>query len=1134
MQTREELSESRALLASQGSNEGSNKSHGSGASSVSHKNLLAGIRVKLPKEAEGIQESILGPPCASGFAIRTESIWRMYDGDGDGWLSSEEIERALRDVGVTLTPEEVEDLTREVEDEVELWSEDDHHSSGGSVDTDDGEEETVYEDEDGLFRVLHNHPKGTVRRLVLDGEGHAVWKSIPEDQERLDASRPENIINWVSATSRPGRSLEETVKAIRSRTDFFQTVHRCQVQHETNGFRSERLAFHHAMSSRSLKKSRLEETVKAFLRNISSISSWANIRLGFRRLETGENVSVERKDSLIALKCRPSLQRVRATFFELLIESDEKERWHKFTKVYDDYVKVNGECDIQGAMRALRKLGIFVNKAEISEMYDAANQGDSENAAQDWVEIDVFNRMCENLFQSVIKESSKNQVIVKIIEANDLPEMDRFGSADPFAQAEIVGKEIQPKLTRTIKSTLNPMWNEEIVLSDVQDDDKLLVSICDDETSGFGPNVIGVVEICLQTVIDEGLKTNQTTTVIDRWFPICNAESKEELIGKYSSTSRIRCVVSYVRGSPFNIKHQFSKDVVEFNLINLKLVSAENLPHLQKDDSEDINTYCTFSVQDLKLKSKTCARSRNPSWNEQFQMVGDLHSEILISLFDHDDEAKDECIGHCRLRVSDIAHHNQEKKLLLRSTVDNSFVLDENNKRASITIETSVSASEDLKATCSKLEIIFAGLACDHQPTVLNCCSALWQILQDDDDNFEKEALAILDGWQTMADVLRAGELEFKVFGASDLPRMDYFGLCDPYVVISFDELSVKTEILKQTLDPTWDCVLRLPFFQPPHPREFSSRSAEIKVDMYDWDQVGEHDFIGGLTILFEDWMDGCLGRQKMGIYTDDDLVRRARAGERVEKVKKPVVGHSGRNSMIEMEVKLRNRHVFDAECREEMSWAIAFAVRDHAKNAEAFGKTFGGMEGLVKQLLRPQDDDGGSTQAAAYALGNLAASYRENQDKISACGGVEALTNLVDPKLPLAVQQAACLSLCSVLADNPANIKRLLRYKGKEDEEDELVRRCGGIGKLLVLIRDIKPNAAKIQAGEEDLWEEIAFTYEAAIQAVSASAFINPGGLFSIGRSTVRQVAIAMGRAGLRIIEDVCDLPVDLAETKP
>ena len=118
-------------------------------------------------------------------------------------------------------------------------------------------------------------------------------------------------------------------------------------------------------------------------------------------------------------------------------------------------------------------------------------------------------------------------------------------------------------------------------------------------------------------------------------------------------------------------------------------------------------------------------------------MVGDLHSEILISLFDHDDEAKDECIGHCRLRVSDIAHHNQEKKLLLRSTVDNSFVLDENNKRrvskvlfssslllffssllllflsvvarASITIETSVSANEDLKATCSKLEIIFAG-----------------------------------------------------------------------------------------------------------------------------------------------------------------------------------------------------------------------------------------------------------------------------------------------------------------------------------------------------------------------------------------------------------------------------------------
>eukprot|EP00960_Hanusia_phi_P075616 768448-Hanusia_phi.AAC.4 len=335
-----------------------------------------------------------------------------------------------------------------------------------------------------------------------------------------------------------------------------------------------------------------------------------------------------------------------------------------------------------------------------------------------------------------------------------------------------------------------------------------------------------------------------------------------------------------------------------------------------------------------------------------------------------------------------------------------------------------------------------SGLACDHQPTVLNCCSALWQILQDDEDDFEKEALSILDGWQTMADVLRAGELEFDVFGAVDLPRMDYFGLCDPYAVISFDGLSVSTEIQKQTLDPSWDCVLKLPFFQPPHPREFSSRSAEIKVNMYDWDQVGEHDFIGGLTIPFEDWMDGCVGRKKMMLYVEDDLVGRRRGGERVDKAMKPVVGHSGRTSMIDLDVRLRNRHVFDAECREEMAWAIAFAVRDHAKNAEAFGNTFGGIEGLVKLLRRPEGDDGSSTQAAAYAIGNLAASFRENQNKIAACGGVEALTRLVDPQLPLEVQQAACLSLCSVMADNPANIKRLLSYRERGEEEDDLLRR--------------------------------------------------------------------------------------------
>jgi len=45
------------------------------------------------------------------------------------------------------------------------------------------------------------------------------------------------------------------------------------------------------------------------------------------------------------------------------------------------------------------------------------------------------------------------------------------------------------------------------------------------------------------------------------------------------------------------------------------------------------------------------------------------------------------------------------------------------------------------------------------------------QMLQDDEDRCEREALHILNQWQTMADVLLSGVLEINVHGAVDLPR---------------------------------------------------------------------------------------------------------------------------------------------------------------------------------------------------------------------------------------------------------------------------------------------------------------------------------------------------------------------------
>ena len=95
-------------------------------------------------------------------------------------------------------------------------------------------------------------------------------------------------------------------------------------------------------------------------------------------------------------------------------------------------------------------------------------------------------------------------------------------------------------------------------------------------------------------------------------------------------------------------------------------------------------------------------------------------------------------------------------------------------------------------------------------------------------------------------------------------------------------------------------------------------------------------------------------------------------------------------------------------ECMEEIAWAIVFAVLEHQENAENFGYTLGGIGGLVSLLRKPIPDgtNGEALQAACYALGNLAAAHRPNQNLIMQNLGIERLLDLITVKMPSAVQR--------------------------------------------------------------------------------------------------------------------------------
>ena len=60
--------------------------------------------------------------------------------------------------------------------------------------------------------------------------------------------------------------------------------------------------------------------------------------------------------------------------------------------------------------------------------------------------------------------------------------------------------------------------------------------------------------------------------------------------------------------------------------------------------------------------------------------------------------------------------------------------------------------------------------------------------------------------------------------------------------------------------------------------------------------------------------------------------------------------------------------------------------------------------------------------------------------------------------------------------------------------DAEELIQRAGGIGKLLCLLRDVRPDPAfKPKKGSDlDGWGVVAEVYEACIKALAATSFVN------------------------------------------
>ena len=86
--------------------------------------------------------------------------------------------------------------------------------------------------------------------------------------------------------------------------------------------------------------------------------------------------------------------------------------------------------------------------------------------------------------------------------------------------------------------------------------------------------------------------------------------------------------------------------------------------------------------------------------------------------------------------------------------------------------------------------------------------------------------------------------LTVRLLGGKDLPSADRNGTSDPYVKLSVGGKTKKSEVVKKTLNPTWDQSFSF--------KGSELQSSKLELTCMDWDKKGKHDKLGRAELPLE------------------------------------------------------------------------------------------------------------------------------------------------------------------------------------------------------------------------------------------------------------------------------------------
>ncbi|KAK2914553.1 hypothetical protein Q8A73_005147 [Channa argus] len=162
-------------------------------------------------------------------------------------------------------------------------------------------------------------------------------------------------------------------------------------------------------------------------------------------------------------------------------------------------------------------------------------------------------------------------------------------------------------------------------------------------------------------------------------------------------------------------------------------------------------------------------------------------------------------------------------------------------------------------------------------------------------------------------------------FCANKLDKKDFFGKSDPFLVFYRSNedgtftICHKTEVIKNNLNPVWQ-----PFTIPVRALCNGDYDRTVKVDVYDWDRDGSHDFIGEFTTSYRELS---RGQSQFNVY---EVLNPKKKGKKKKYV------NSGTVTLLSF--KVESEHTFVDFIRGGTQLNFTVAIDFTASNEEAKG----------------------------------------------------------------------------------------------------------------------------------------------------------------------------------------------------